>query len=204
MANGRLIRLYEDNTNEKQVRQIVEQLERGAVIIYPTDTFYALGCLLTSVKSIMRIKELKGKDNDMLSLICSDLSNVSDYARVDNQTFKLLKANTPAPVTFILNASGGVPNKFLERKKSVGIRVPDNAIARAIVECVGVPLVSSSLTSSENPESGDPSLLWDEYCDKVDIMIDGGEAAMRPSTVVDLTDGEAVITRQGDYVLREA
>lgn len=201
MAPGRIIRLYEDNPNMRDLRRVADALEDGALVIYPTDTYYALGCLLTSVKTIGRLKELRGKDDDHLSLICSDLSNLSDYARVDNAVFKLLKANTPAPVTFILNASGAVPNKFLDRKKSVGIRLPDNAITRAIVETTGVPLVSSTLLSTEDPTSGDPSLLWDEYGDRVDLMIDGGEAPMQASTVVDLTGGTPVIVREGCYSL---
>ena len=202
MAPGRIIRLYEDNPNPRDLRRVAYALEAGALVIYPTDTYYALGCLLTCVKTIGRLKELKGKDNDNLSIVCCDLSGLSDYARVDNAVFKLLKANTPAPVTFILNASGAVPNKFLDRKKSVGIRLPDNPITRAIVETAGVPLVSSTLVSTDAPLSGDPSLLWDEYGDRVDLMIDGGTAPMRPSTVVDLTGSEPLLVRQGDYVLR--
>lgn len=199
MASGPVIRLYEDNPDPRRLREAVDALERGTVIIYPTDTYYALGCLLTCVKSIGRIKELKGKTDDHLSLICHDLSEISDYAKVDNAAFRFIRANTPAPVTFVLNASGAVPNRFLDRKRNVGIRLPDNAIPRAIVRMAGVPLVSSSLTSSEEPSSGDPSLLWDEYAERVDMMIDGGPAPMSPSTVVDLTGGEPVILRQGEY-----
>ncbi len=199
MASKPIIRLYEDNPDTRRLREVVEALERGAVIIYPTDTYYALGCLLTCVKSIGRIKEIKGKDNDHLSLICCDLSHISDYAKVDNAAFRFIRANTPAPVTFVLNASGAVPNKFLDSKKSVGIRLPDNAIPRAIAEMAGVPLVSSSLVSTEDPSSDDPSLLWDEYSSRVDMMVDGGPARMSPSTVVDLTGGEPVVIRQGEY-----
>lgn len=199
MASKPVIRLYEESPDPRRLGEVVEALERGAVIIYPTDTYYALGCLLTCIRSIARIKEIKGKHDDSLSLICHDLSHISDYARVDNAAFRLIKANTPAPVTFILPASGAVPNKFLDRKRSVGIRLPDNTIPRAIVRMAGVPLVSSSLISAEEPSSGDPSLLWDEYCDRADMMVDGGTARMIPSTVVDLTGGEPVVTRQGGY-----
>ncbi len=201
MASKPVIRLYEDNPDPRRLSAVVEALERGAVIIYPTDTYYALGCLLTCVRSIGRIKDIKGKADDNLSLICHDLSDISDYAKVDNAAFRFIRANTPAPVTFILPASGAVPNRFMDRKKSVGIRLPDNAITRAIVEAAGVPLVSGSLMSTEDPSSGDPSLLWDEYSDAADMLVDGGPARMIPSTVVDLTGGEPVVTRQGGYRL---
>jgi len=202
MTSKPVIRLYEDNPDPRRLSAVVEALERGAVIIYPTDTYYALGCLLTCVRSVGRIKDIKGKADDNLSLICHDLSDISDYAKVDNAAFRLIRANTPAPVTFILPASGAVPNRFLDRKKSVGIRLPDNSITRAIVETAGGPLVSGSLIGTEDPSNGDPSLLWDEYSGVADMLVDGGPARMIPSTVVDMTGGEPVVTRQGGYRLR--
>lgn len=194
-------RLYEDCTNEKTVREIAELLRRDAVIIYPTDSTYAIGCSLESIKAINRIKKLKDKKDDNLSIICSDLSNISDYAKVDNATFRFLKDHTPSPVTFILNASNRVPNTFLDKKKSVGIRVPNCNIAIKIVQELGVPLVTTSipLGKLELEDCGDPSLIWEEFKTKVDLFVDAGEIWGELTTVVDITSGELVVIREGDY-----
>lgn len=196
---GRLIKLYKDNTSEKELKSIAEALDRGAIIIYPTDTLYALGCSLNNIKAISRIKEVKHKDNDNLSLIFSDISQLSEYARVDNREFKIVRRNTPGPFTFILNASKSVPNKFLERKQTVGVRIPDNSITRSIVEMLGCPLVSTSLVfrNLEEAYRVNPELIWEEYRNKVDIMVDGGEATLTPSAVVNLSDGDIEIIREG-------
>lgn len=195
---GEIIRLYEKNTDIRQLRNIADQLERGAIIIYPTDTTYAMGCSLDSVKSINRLKKLKGIDNDNLALICGGLSNIADYARVDDNTFKVLKRNTPGAVTFILNASNSVPNSFLNNKKTVAIRIPENNITLSLVEMLGVPLVSTSIPPDEEwEEMNDPSLIWEKYRGEVDIMIDGGSFPPRESTIVDFTDGEPEIIREG-------
>ena len=203
---GQIIRLYEEHTNEKQLREVVKALEAGAVIIYPTDTLYALGCSMNSIKAINRIKEIKRKDTDDLSLVCPDLSKVSDYARIDNRIFKILKRNTPGAFTFILPASNNIPNKFLERKRTVGIRIPRNRIPVAITEMLGAPLVSTSLTFSSLDEEDtiNPELIWEEYKNTVDILVDGGYASLHPSTVVDLSEGTVEIIRQGEAVLEEA
>lgn len=195
------IRLYEECTNEKSLREIADGLLKDCIMIYPTDSAYALGCSLSSIKAINRIKKIKGKSDDNLSLICSDLSHVSDYARIDNATFKLLKENTPAPVTYILNASNRIPNSFLDKKKSVGIRIPKSNIAVRIVETLGEPLVSTTIPQGklEGEELADPSLLFEEYGDMVDIFIDGGEIWGQLTTVVDTTNGDFEIIRQGDY-----
>lgn len=197
MAAKKVIRLYEENTSERVLSEVVEMLEAGAVIIFPTDTFYALGCSLGCQKAIARVKEIKRKSTDYLSLICSDLSSISNYARVDNRLFKILKNNTPGEFTFILEASSAVPNKFLERKRTVGIRVPNNSIPTQIVERLGMPLVCTTLASSIDPTSDDVSLLWDEYEMFVDAIIDGGQIAMRQSTIVDLTGDEPKVVRLG-------
>lgn len=198
---ARKYRLYEDCTNEKSLREIAEILRGDNIIIYPTDSTYALGCSLDSIKAINRIKKIKNKTDDNLSLICCDLSNISDYAKVDNATFRFLKEHTPSPVTFILNASNKVPNTFLDKKKSVGIRVPKCNIAIRIVEELGVPLVSTTIPHGNlSPEDcGEPSLLWEEFADMVDVFVDGGELWGELTTVVDMTSGEAVIVREGDY-----
>lgn len=194
-------RLYEDCTNEKSLREIAEILRGDAIIIYPTDSTYALGCSLESIKAINRIKKIKNKKDDNLSLICCDLSNISDYARVDNVTFKFLKEHTPSPVTFILNASNKVPNSFMDNKKSVGIRIPQCNIALKIVKELGVPLVSTTVPLGNlSPEdSGEPSLLWEEFEQMVDVFIDAGELWGNLTTVVDMTSDEPVVIREGDY-----
>lgn len=196
-------RLYEDCTNEKSLREIAEILRGDTIIIYPTDSTYALGCSLESIKAINRIKKIKNKKDDNLSLICCDLSHISDYAKVDNSTFRFLKKHTPSPVTFILNASNKVPNSFLDKKKSVGIRVPKCNIALRIVEELGVPLVSTTLPHGNlSPEDyGQPELLWEEFGDMIDVFVDGGELWGELTTVVDITSGEPEIIREGDYKL---
>ncbi len=197
---GKLVRLYEDNPNERTLREVAGALEQGAVIIYPTDTLYALGCSLNHLKAIARVKEIKRKENDELSLICPNISVIADYAKVDNAAFKLIKANTPGPFTFILKASGAVPNKFLERKSTVGIRIPANRILTELTELTGCPLVSTSLPVSSSLAEEDTvnaELIWEEYRHSVDMMIDGGDARLLQSTVVDLTGDEAEIIRQG-------
>lgn len=200
---GRLIKLYENNTSERNLREIADALDSGAIIIYPTDTLYAIGCSLKNIKAITKIKELKNKTNDNLSLIFSDISQLSEYARIDNSQFKLIKRNTPGEVTFILNATKGIPNKFLEKKNTIGIRIPNNEITRKIVDTLTYPLVSTSLTFKELDEVDtiNPELIWDEYRNKIDIMVDGGTASLSPSTVVDLSNGDIEIIREGDYEL---
>ncbi len=198
---GKYIRLYKEGTSPKLLSEIIEALKRGAVIIYPTDTLYAVGCSLTEIKAINKIKELKGKKDDNLALICSDIQSVSKYAKVDNMSFKVLKEHTPAPVTFIMEAMGSVPNKFLDGKRHVGIRVTENPITRTIVEMLGVPLVTTSLPARglDIEDIIKPELLREEYEGLVDIFIDGGEAINIPSTVVELSGGEITIVRQGEY-----
>lgn len=195
------IRLYEECTNEKSLREIADALLKDCIMIYPTDSAYALGCSLSSIKAINRIKKIKGKSDDNLSLICSDLSHIADYARVDNATFKLLKENTPAPVTYILNASNKIPNAFLDKKKSVGIRIPKSNIAIRIVETLGEPIVSTTIPNGrlDADDLAEPSLLYEEFGDMVDLFIDGGEIWGQLTTIVDTTDGEFVVVRQGDY-----
>ncbi|MFI3263555.1 MAG: L-threonylcarbamoyladenylate synthase [Rikenellaceae bacterium] len=200
---GRLIKLYETNTSERDLRIIADALDAGAIIIYPTDTLYALGCSLNSIKTIAKLKEMKNKKNDNLSLIFSDISQLSEYARVDNAQYKIIKRNTPGAITFILNATREVPNKFLEKKSTVGIRIPNNRITNQIVATLGIPLVSTSIDFKhlDLEDSVNPELIWEEYKDKVDIMVDGGMAELVPSTVVDMSNGDIEIIREGEYVL---
>lgn len=197
------MKIYADHPNEKHIRQIVDSLENDAVIIYPTDTLYALGCSLKSPKAIARIKQIKGKLLSHLTIICPNLGNIADYAKVDNRVFKLLKRNTPGEFTFILNASNRIPDKFLEDKKTVGIRVPSNPIPVMITRMLGSPLVSTSVPPKglDAEDTGNPELLQETYAHLVDWVIDGGEMSLTPSTVVDCTGDEITIVRQSEAEL---
>ncbi|MFI3314286.1 MAG: L-threonylcarbamoyladenylate synthase [Rikenellaceae bacterium] len=198
---GRLIKLYSENTNQKSLSLVVDALMQGAILIFPTDSFYAMGCSLESVKAINLIKQKKGKNNDNLALICSSLQQASKYAKVDNATFKILKEHTPAPVTYILEATNTLPNKFLQGKKQVGIRITTNAIIQQIVELLGHPMVTTSIPKGklEQDDMLNPELLWEEYASSVDFFIDGGDVPNTPSTVVELKSGELTIIREGGY-----
>ncbi len=193
------IRIYPENPNDKYIAQVVDILQNDGVIIYPTDSVYAFGCSLHSLKAIDKLKTISGKLGNDLSIVCPDLSTISTYAKVDNPTFKLLKRNTPGPFTFILNASGKVPEKFLEKKKTVGIRIPDNNIALAITSALGYPLVSSSVKdrNSEIEYTTDPSLIYEKYASSIDLLVDGGYGNMELTTIVDCTSEEPEIIREG-------
>lgn len=197
-----IIKLYPENPNERTVRQVVDLLRRGGVIVYPTDTVYALGCALDQPKAIERLRSIRGgKDTSEMSIVCSDISEVAEYARVDNLVFKLLKHNLPGPFTFILPASSKISDKVMVGRKTVGIRIPDNSIARAIVEALGEPLVTTSVRTDDVGDEveyiTDPELIHERYA-AVDAVVDGGMGDNFASTVVDCaTSGEVEILRQG-------
>lgn len=197
-----IIKLYPENPNERTVRQVVDLLRRGGVIVYPTDTVYALGCALDQPKAIERLRSIRGgKDSSEMSIVCSDISEVAEYARVDNLVFKLLKHNLPGPFTFILPASSKISDKVMVGRKTVGIRIPDNSIARAIVEALGEPLVTTSVRTDDVGDEveyiTDPELIHERYA-AVDAVVDGGMGENFASTVVDCTtSGEVEILRQG-------
>ena len=172
---------------------------RDGVIVYPTDSVYAFGCSLHSTRAIERIRTLTGKQGDDFSIICHDLSGIAAYARVDTPTFKLMKRNLPGPFTFLLSASNKVPDKFLDRKKTVGVRIPANGIPLAIVEALGNPLVTASVKTPgpETEYTTDPSLIYERYGDRVDMVVDGGYGNAEPSTIVDCTGDEPEIIREG-------
>lgn len=194
-----IVRIYPQNPNEKAIARIVEILRGDGVIIYPTDGVYAFGCSLRSSRALEKIHAISGKQGDDLSIVCTDLSCIATYARVDNDTFKLLRRNLPGPFTFILNASGKVPDKFLERRRSVGVRIPDNPIPLAIVQELGHPLVTTSVKDPEGEEeyTTDPSLIYERYGTRIDAMIDGGYGQHVPSTVVDCTGDGPQVVREG-------
>ncbi len=195
-----LIKLYEQNTNQKDVDKIVKILEDGGVIIYPTDSVYAMGCNALNTRAVEQIYKYRGLQSNkaQLSIICSDLSNISHYARVDNNQFKILKKNLPGPFTFILEASSKLP-KIYKSRKTVGIRVPDNKILQMIVNTLGAPLLTASIKDEDEiiEYTTDPELIFERYKNQLDVVVDGGYGNNNPTTVVDLTDGEPDIIREG-------
>jgi tRNA threonylcarbamoyl adenosine modification protein (Sua5/YciO/YrdC/YwlC family) len=203
-----LIRIYEENPNEKMIEQVVGVLKKGGIIIYPTDTVYGLGCDITNPKAIERIAKLKGikPEKANFSFICYDLSHISDYIKpIDNSTFRILKKALPGPFTFIFSASHKVPKLLSSKKKTVGIRVPDNNIARCIVKELGNPILSTSIRDEDDiiEYSSDPELIHEKYEDQVDLIIDGGYGDNVASTVVDCTNGEFELIREGKGILTD-
>lgn len=197
-----LIKIYPENPNAKAIEQVVEVLKKGGIIIYPTDTVYGLGCDITNQRAIEKICRLRGikPEKANFSFICSDLRHISDYIKpIDTTVFRVLKKALPGPFTFILNANNNVPKLLSSNKKTVGIRVPDNNIAREIVVQLGNPILSTSIHDDDEviEYSTDPELIHEKYEDTVDIIIDGGFGDNEPSTVVDCTSGDFEIIRQG-------
>ena len=197
-----LIKLYEENTEQRKVDQIVDILRGGGIIIYPTDTVYSIGCDITHEKAVEKIAKLKGIkiEKAHFSFICHDLSHLSDYTRpIPNNVFKLMRRNLPGPFTFILEANSNVPRYFKGKKKTIGIRVPNNTIIREIVRNLGNPIFSSSIHDSDEilAYSTDPELIHEEWNEQVDIVIDGGFCGNEVSTVVDCTNNDIVIVREG-------
>lgn len=197
-----LLRIYEENPNPRAVQQVADVLRRGGLIIYPTDTVYGLGCDINNHRAIERICELRGlkADKANLSFICYDLTDIAQYTKpFDTATFRVLKKALPGPFTFIFNASGQVPKLLSSKKKTVGIRVPHNNIAREIVRELGNPILSASIHDDDEivEYSTDPELIHEKYGDLVDIVIDGGYGGNIASTVVDTTAGNFEIVREG-------
>lgn len=195
------IKLFEDNPNAKDILKVVEILQKGGVIIYPTDTVYAIGCDIYNVKAVQRVAALKGvkPEKANFSMICRDLSNISEYAKVGNEVFKIMKRSLPGPFTFILNATNKLPNILMNRRKTIGIRIPDNFIVMAIVEELGHPLLTTSVHDDDEviEYTTDPELIYERYENRVDLVIDGGYGQNMASTVVDCTGEEIEIVRQG-------
>jgi tRNA threonylcarbamoyl adenosine modification protein (Sua5/YciO/YrdC/YwlC family) len=197
-----LIRIYPENPNPKHIRQVVDLLDVGGIIIYPTDTVYAIGCDIKANKAIDKIARLKGLNpqNPDLSLIFHDMSQLSEYTVIrDNPTFKLLKRNLPGPFTFIVRANNQIPKLFKNKKKTVGIRIPDNSIVLEIVRELGRPIITTSVHDPDEiiEYTTDPELIHEKYRDFADIVVDGGYGRNEASTVVDCTGVEPEIIRQG-------
>ncbi|HNS29710.1 MAG TPA: L-threonylcarbamoyladenylate synthase [Tenuifilaceae bacterium] len=200
-----LVKLYPENPNPRQIELVVDALRSGGIVIYPTDTVYGLGCDITkpkAVESIIKLKGIKAKDANF-SFICSDLSHISSFAKVDNITFRLLKRNLPGPFTFILPGLNRVPDYFISKRKTVGIRIPDNPIPIEIVKALGNPILTTSVKDDDEmlEYTTDPEVIYDKYADLVDLVVDGGYGGNVPSTVVDCTDASPVVVRQGKGVL---
>lgn len=192
-----ITKIYSKNTSERDLARICECLEGGGVVIYPTDSVYAFGASIQSPKAIERLKELTGKNLDELSIVCSSISQIAEYCRIDNSEFKILKRNLPGAITFILKASQRIPEKAIGKRKTIGVRIPDNVITTAIIERLGVPMVTASVKCGEEEYTTDPELINEMWGEKVAMVIDGGIAFAEPSTVVELLDGEAEIIREG-------
>ena len=198
---AQFIKIYEENPNPKAIKRVVEVLKRGGLIIYPTDTVYGLGCDITNTKALQRIAQIKGikLEKANFSFVCHDLSNLSDYVKqIDTSTFKILKRALPGAYTFILPGARTLPTAF-KKKKTVGIRVPDNSIALDIVKELGNPIVSTSIHDEDEiiEYTTDPELILEKWDKLVDLVIDGGYGGNEPSTVIDFSVDEPVIVREG-------
>ncbi|APS38894.1 translation factor Sua5 [Salegentibacter salinarum] len=196
-----LLKIYDENPSQKHINKVVEVLRKGGLIIYPTDTVYGLGCDITNTSALEKIAQIKGVklEKANFSFICEDLSNLSDYVKqIDSATFKVLKRNLPGPYTFILPGNNNLPNVF-KKKKTVGIRVPDNAICKSIVATLGNPIVSTSIYDEDEviEYTTDPELIKEKWDHLVDLVIDGGYGDNIPSTVIDLTNSEPEVIREG-------
>jgi tRNA threonylcarbamoyl adenosine modification protein (Sua5/YciO/YrdC/YwlC family) len=198
---SQFLKIYEDKPNEAAIKKVVDVLKNGGLIIYPTDTVYGLGCDITNTRALERIAKIKGikLEKANFSFVCSDLSNISDYVKqIDTATFKILKRALPGPYTFILPGNNDLPKEF-RKKKTVGIRVPDNAIVIEIVKMLGNPIVSTSIHDDDEvlEYSTDPELIFEKWQNLVDLVIDGGYGDNTPSTIIDLSGYEPEVIREG-------
>jgi len=201
-----LIRIHPETPAQRQIQQVVEVLKKDGVVIFPTDTIYAVGCSIFSPKALDRVARIKGITAKManFSFLCSDLSQLADYSKpINNDVYRLMRRNLPGPFTFILNASSNVPKLFGSKKKTVGIRVPENNIIAEIIKELGNPLMSTSIHDEDDiiEYSTDPELIYEKYDHLVDMVIDGGYGDNVPSTILDCTGEEIVIAREGKGVV---
>lgn len=195
------LKIYNENPNPKEIDKAVKILQKGGLVIYPTDTVYGLGCDITQTKALEKVAKIKGLklEKANFSFICNNLSHLSDYVKqIDTTTYKILKRSLPGPYTFVLPGSNSLPKVF-KKKKTVGIRVPDNNIVRAIVASLGNPIISTSIKDEDDilEYTTDPELIFEKWKNQVDLVIDGGYGDNQPSTVVDLTQYPPEIIREG-------
>ncbi len=198
--------IHPDNPQPQRIAEVIECLKNGGLIVYPTDTVYGIGCDLTNKHAIEKLCRIKGikPEKINLSFICYDLSHISEYVKhLDTHVFKALKKNLPGPFTFILEASNNVPKTLIAKKKTVGIRIPNHPITMMLVKELGRPLISSSIKDDDEilEYTTDPEIIYEKYKNLVDIVIDSGNGGNIPSTIVDCTNGELEITRQGLGIL---
>jgi tRNA threonylcarbamoyl adenosine modification protein (Sua5/YciO/YrdC/YwlC family) len=195
-----LLHIHPKDPQPRLIKQVVESLQKGGIIIYPTDTVYGLGCDILQQKAIERICKIKQVDpkKAQLSFICNDLSHLSEYAKpIPNPTYRLLKELLPGPYTFILPASKLVPKILQSKKDTIGLRIPDNSIAQAIIKELGRPILSASLPGGMVEDYTDPEVMHQNFPHEVDYIIDGGIGGMTPSTIIDCTGDEPELVRQG-------
>ena len=194
-----LVKIYGDNPSERELKRVVEALERDGIVIYPTDSVYAFGCSLRSAKAVERLRRLRGRSEAPLTVVFHDIAQVAEYCRVDNTTFRILKRNLPGPFTFLLPASSRVPDKALERRRTIGIRIPAHPVARAVVEALGCPMITASVKDDDEvvEYTTDPELIEERYGREVSLVIDGGMGDNVPTTVLHLTGDEPEIVREG-------
>lgn len=198
---AQLIRIYKENIEPRAIKKVVDVLRNGGLVIYPTDTVYGLGCDITNTKALEKLARIKGikLDKANFSFVCSDLSNLSDYVtQIDTHTFKILKRALPGPYTFILPGGSNLPKVF-KKKKTVGIRIPDNEIAIELVRQLGNPIVSTSIHDEDEvlEYTTDPALIFEKWQNLVDVVIDGGYGENVASTVIDLSGPEPEVLREG-------
>ncbi len=193
-----LIKINSQNPPERLIKKIVDLLKNGGIIAYPTDTYYGIGCDIMNKKAIHKIYQLKERNkNKPFSFICSDLKNISDYAKVSNYAYKTMRRLLPGQYTFVLEGSKLVPKIMLTKRKTAGIRVPDNAICLAIVEALGNPVISTSATKPDGSIIPDPSLIDDFFGFRINAVIDGGPTPNQPSSVISLINDDPDVLREG-------
>lgn len=195
-----LLQVHPQNPQPRLIKQVAECLKDGGVIIYPTDTIYGLGCDILQHKAVEQICKIKNIDPQkaQLSFICRDLSHLSDYTKsIDTPLYRMLKHYLPGPYTFILPASKQVPKILQSKKNTIGLRVPNNVICNEILAALGNPILSASLPGDMVEEFTDPEVMYEKFGDKVDFVVDGGLGGMIPSTIIDCTTNEWIVTRQG-------
>lgn len=195
-----LLHIHPDNPQPRLIKQVVESLQQGGIIIYPTDTVYGLGCDILQQRAVERICRIKNVEpkKAQLSFVCSDLSHLSDFAKpIANPTYRILKEYLPGPYTFILPASKMVPKILQSKKDTIGLRIPNNTIAMAIIKELGRPILSASLPGEMVEDYTDPEVMYENFMNEVDYVIDGGIGGVIPSTVIDCTEEMPVLIREG-------
>ncbi len=203
-----LMKIYSDSPSHRNVQTVVKTFNEGGLVVFPTDTIYGLGCGIKHIKAVNRISRMKGikKGEANFSLILNSLSMLSEFTKpFPNHIFRLIRKNLPGPFTFILEANSNIPKIFQSKKKTIGIRIPDNNILNAIIEELGSPIITTSIKDEDEiiEYTTDPELIYEKYENMVDIVIDGGYGDNEASTIVDCTSGEPVILRQGKGILKE-